>query len=105
MDRWPDGQMSKQVGSQNSMSRPGTSKVLALETRHPGLVEKVNAMFDHFATIKAVEAMIKADYGEHIGHSTICNYRKRIWMVQRDRMLAIRAKRTARQELVSEGRN
>jgi hypothetical protein len=76
-----------------------------LDNRHPGLVEKVDAMFDSFATIKAVEAMIQAEYGEHIGHSTICNYKKRFWRVRRNRDQAMRAATTAYQQLVSEGRN
>ena len=87
------------------MGRLGVSKVLALETRHPGLIQKVDAMFEAFATIKAVEGMIRAEYGERIGHSTICNYKRRFWTVRRDRGLAIRARQTAWQELVSEGRN
>ena len=85
--------------------RLGVSKVLVLGTRHPGLVEKVDAMFDEFATIKAVEAMIQADYGERIGHSTICNYKRRFWKVQRKRERAIRAATIAIQELTSERRN
>lgn len=85
--------------------RPGVSKVLVLGTRHPGLVEKVDAMFEEFATIKAVEAMIQADYGERIGHSTICNYKRRFWKVRRKREWAIRAATTAYQEWISERRD
>jgi len=85
--------------------RLGVSKVLVLGTRHPGLVEKVDAMFEEFATIKAVEAMIQTEYGERIGHSTICNYKRRFWKVRREREQAIRATTTAYQEWVSEGRN
>jgi hypothetical protein len=85
--------------------RLGDTKLRRLQARHPGLVEKVDLMFDAFATIKAVEGMIRAEYGEHVGHSTICNYRRRCWKVRRDRGLAIRARETAREELVSEGRN
>ncbi len=62
-------------------------------------------MFDAFATVKAIEAMIRTEYGERIGLSTICNYRKRIWQVRRDRELAARAAQSAYQEWVSEGRN
>lgn len=85
--------------------RLGVSKVLVLGTRHPGLVEKVDAMFDAFATIKAVEAMILAEYGEPIGHSTVCNYQRHIWKVRRKRERATRAATIAIQELISEGRN
>lgn len=85
--------------------RRGHSKVLALGARHPGLVENVNAMFNAFATINAVEAMIQAAYGEHIGHSTICNYKQRFWKVRRKRERAIQAATVAMHELISEGRN
>ena len=85
--------------------RRGHSKVLVLGARHPGLVEKVDAMFDSFAANNAVEAMIEAAYGEHIGHSTICNYKRRYWKVQRRRERATQAATVAMQELISEGRN
>lgn len=83
----------------------GDLKVFDLGTRHPGLVERIDAMFDAFATIKAVSAMIRAEYGERIGLSTISNYRKRIWQERRDREMAIKARQTAYQEWLSEGRN
>ena len=85
--------------------RLGASKVLALGARYPGLVEKVDAMFNEFATINAVEAMIQADFGEHIGHSTICNYKRRFWKVQRKRERTVQAATVAIQELISERGN
>jgi hypothetical protein len=83
----------------------GDSKVFDLGERHPGLVERVDAMFDQFATIKAVEAMLESEYGEHIGHGTLGNYRKHIWQGRREREMAIRARQLAYQEWLSEGRN
>ena len=83
----------------------GDTKLKRLEARHPGLVKKVDAMFEAFATIKAVEEMLQAEYGERVGHSAIGNYKRRSWKVRRDRGLAMRARQTAYQELVSEGRN
>ncbi|MGA3323163.1 MAG: hypothetical protein ABSF45_01715 [Terriglobia bacterium] len=83
----------------------GDTKLKRLEARHPGLVQKVDAMFDAFATIKAVEAMLQAEYGERVGHSAICNYKRRSWKVRRKRDQAARAAMTAYQELLSEGRN
>jgi len=87
------------------MGRLGVSKVQVLGARHPGLIQKVDAMFDAFATIKAVEAMLQAEYGERVGHSAICNYKRRSWKVRRKRDQAARAAMTAYQELVSEGRS
>ncbi len=87
------------------MGRLGVSKVLVLDTRHPGLVQKVDAMFEAFASIRAVEAMIRAEYSERISHTTIWNYKRQSWNVRRERDQAARAATTAYQELVSEGRN
>jgi hypothetical protein len=83
----------------------GDTKLNRLEARHPGLIARVNEMFDRFATIKAVEAMIKAEYGERIGHSTIRNYKGKIWKVRRNSDRAVRAAMAAWQEMVSEGRS
>ena len=87
------------------MGQPGTSKILALCARHPGLVEKVDAMFDAFKTIQGVKAVLQSEYGEHMSHTTICNYKRRFWRARRERELAAQAAMTAYQELVSEGRN
>jgi hypothetical protein len=87
------------------MGRLGTSILQVLDTRHPGLLRKVDAMLESFATIKAVEAMIQADYGERIGHSTIWSYKRRIWKVRRDGIQAAIVDMIAYQEFVSEGRN
>jgi hypothetical protein len=87
------------------VGRKGETKLQVLEARHPGLCQKVDAMFEAFATIKAVEAMIRAEHGERIGHTTLWNYKRLFWSVRRDRLQAIRAALTARQELASEGRS
>jgi len=83
----------------------GVSKVRALDTQHPGLVQKVDAMFEAFASIEAVAAMIRAEYGECISHTTVWNYKRQFWTVRRKRDEAARAAMAAYQELVSEGRN
>jgi hypothetical protein len=87
------------------MGRLGVSKVHVLDTRHPGLIQKVDAMFDAFASIQAVEAMIRGEYGERISHTTVWKYKRQSWSVRRKRDLKARAAMTAHQELVSEGRN
>ena len=87
------------------MPQLGASKMLALDTRHPGLIQKVDAMFEAFATIKAVKATILAEYGERLSHSTIWKYKKQSWNMRRKRDQAAKAATTAYQELVSEGRN
>jgi len=87
------------------MSQPGLMKVRWLGERHPGLIEKVDAMFEAFATIKEVKAMILAEYGERISHSTIWKYKKQSWSPRKKREQVAQAKQVAWQELASEGRN
>jgi uncharacterized protein (DUF58 family) len=87
------------------MPRLGVSKVLVLDTRHPGLIQKVEAMFEAFVSIAAVTAMIRSEYGERISYTTIRKYKRQFWSVRRKRDQAARAAMTAYQELVSEGRN
>ena len=87
------------------MGQLGVSKVLVLDTRHPGLVQKVDAMFDAFATVEDVEAMIRTEYGERISHTTVWKYKKQFWTVPRARSQKARAAMTAYQELVNEGKN
>jgi len=85
------------------MGRLGVSKVRALGTRHPGLVQKVDAMFSRFASFEAVTAMIRAEYGERISPTTVGKYKTQ-WSLARKREQARRAAMTAREELVREGR-
>ena len=83
----------------------GDTKLKRLEARHPGLVQKVDAMFEAFASIQAVTAMIRAEYGERLSHTTVWKYKKHIWSVRRDRAQASRVAMIAYQEWVSEGGN
>ncbi len=87
------------------MGRKGVTKLHSLDARHPGLCQKVDAMFAAFASIDAVAAMIRAEFGEPIGHATVWEYKRQIWSVRRRRDQAARAALTAYEELASEGRN
>jgi hypothetical protein len=86
------------------VARPDIKKLQVLEARHPGLIQRVDAMFEAFATIKAVKAMIQAEYDERISHSTIWKYKKHSWSVRQQRALEEKATTIALQELASEGR-
>lgn len=79
--------------------------MLTLDIRHPGLIEKVDAMFERFATINEVTAMIRAQYGEHISHGAMWNYKTQFVDARRKRVQAAQAALTAYQELLNEGRN
>jgi hypothetical protein len=75
-----------------------------LEARHPGLCQRVNAMFEAFATIDAVTQMIRSEYGERLSHTTIWKYKRQCWSAERKRLQATRAALFAFAELKSEGR-
>jgi hypothetical protein len=87
------------------MGRLGVSKVHVLGARHRGLVQKVDAMFEAFASIQAVAAMIRVEFGERLSHTTLWKYKRQFWNVPRKRDQEARAAMTAYQQWVSEGRN
>ena len=87
------------------MGRLGVLKVQTLGIRHPGLIQKVDTMFEAFASIEAVTAMIRAEYGERLSHTTVWKYKRQSWKVRRERERKARAAMTAYQELASEERN
>ncbi len=87
------------------MARLRKSKIQILEARHPGLRLKVDAMFEAFATVRAVSAMIEAHYGERLSHTSLWTYKRRSWRPQRDRIQERNVARIAFQELASEERN
>ena len=62
-------------------------------------------MFDAFASIQAVTAVIRAEYGERISHETVRRYKHQTWYVRRKRQQARQAVLTAFEELANEGRN
>jgi len=69
------------------------------------LVQKVDAMFEAFASIQAVAAMIRVEFGERLSHTTLWKYKRQFWNVPRKRDQEARAAMTAYQQWVSEGRN
>ena len=83
--------------------RRGSSKLEDIEARHPGFLQKVDAMFDAFVSIESVTAMIASEYGEHLSHTTVWKYKQQVWRARRNREQEARAAQTAWQELRSEG--
>jgi hypothetical protein len=86
------------------MRRLRHSKILALDANHPGLVRRVDEMFDSFATVRQVHATVRRDFGVHVCYETVWRYRKFHWSVKRDRALTAEAAMMARQELEAEER-
>jgi len=55
-----------------------------LESRHPGLCEKVHAMFEEFWPTQAVVQMIRTCYGERLSLRSIERYKQNHWRAQRE---------------------
>lgn len=87
------------------MGRLGISKIDVLGARHPGLVQKVDAMFEAFIPLRAVAKAILAQYGERLSHTSLWTYKRESWNVRRDQALAREATLAAYRELASEERN
>jgi hypothetical protein len=86
------------------MRRPAFLRIRDLDARCPGLIKKVDAMFESFASIEAVTQMVRRQSRDHISHTTIWNYKRFWWSVRRERDELMQAKAIAQQTLVNEGK-
>lgn len=86
------------------MGRHAVTKMQIFEARHPGLCQNVDAMFEAFTPLRAVAAVIQAQYGERISYTSIWKYKRKSWNVRRDQVREMNAAMTAFQELASEER-
>jgi len=66
------------------MRRLPVTKLQKLNARHPGLIEKVNAMFGEVWPTAEVRRMIQAQYGECLSLSSLEKCKSRHWRAQRD---------------------
>lgn len=66
------------------MKRHVVTKIQILGARHPGLREKVHAMFGEFWPAQQVKQMIQADYGERLSLRSIERYKQKHWRAQRE---------------------
>ena len=62
------------------MCRP--TKLQVLEARHAGLREKVQTAFNTGWPALAVQQLIEAQYGAHLGLSSVERYKRRHWQAQ-----------------------
>jgi len=69
------------------MLRRPVSKLLTLDCRHPGLRQKVYAMFDDLWTTRDVRQMLHAQFGEHVSLSCLEKYKARHRQEQRQMAL------------------
>jgi hypothetical protein len=75
-----------------------------LNALHPGLCEKVHAMFAECWPTKDVKQMLQAHYGERFSLSSLEKYKSKQWRAQRERIQEMSAALAASQELAGEAR-
>jgi len=66
------------------MRRRPVNKLQKLDALHPGLIDKVDAMFAEFWATGEIRQMIQAQYGERLSLSYIAKYKSQHWRAQRD---------------------
>jgi len=66
------------------MRRRPVSKLQKLESRNPGLRQKVEAMFDEGWPVRDVKYMIQAQYGEHLSLRSVERYKSKYWRSRRE---------------------
>ncbi len=66
------------------MRRRPIGKMQTLDARHPGLIEKVHAMFAEFWPTAEVRQMVQAHYGERLSLSSLEKYKSKHWRAQRE---------------------
>jgi hypothetical protein len=61
------------------MDRQTTTKLQMLENRYVGLCRQVDAMLETGIPLRTIAAVLEAQYGERVSHSTIWKYRRNCW--------------------------
>jgi hypothetical protein len=75
-----------------------------LDVRHPGLIDKVQAMFAEFWSTGQVKHMIQAQYGVRLSRSSVDRYKRRHWQARRELVQQASAALAAPQEFAGEAR-
>ncbi len=86
------------------MARRSYSKMRVLDVRHPGLMEKVHAMFAEFWSTQQVKQMIQAQYGERLSRSSVERYKRRHWQARRELVQEMSAALASAPEFAGEAR-
>jgi len=73
-----------------------------LDAWHPGLIEKMDAMFAEFWPAAEIRQMVQAHYGERLSLSAIEKYRSKQWRAKRDLVQQASAALAASQALAVE---
>ena len=66
------------------MRRPPPTKLQALTVRHPGLGDKIDAMFAELWPVRDIKRMIESHYGERLSRNSLDRYRRQHWQARRE---------------------
>jgi hypothetical protein len=80
------------------------TKMQKLDVWHPGLIEKVHAMFAEFAAMADVRHMVLAQYGERLSVRSLARYKQQHWRVRRELVQQMTEALATRQEFAAEAR-
>jgi hypothetical protein len=72
------------------MHRCSATKLQTLEARHPGLNQRVYAMFAECWPAAEVKQTIQTQYGERLSLRSLDRYKSKQWQAQRDVVQQIR---------------
>jgi len=86
------------------VKRQPLTKMQILEARHPGMCQKVDAMFAESWPTQAVKQMIQTHYGERLGLRSLERYKGKHWRVQRELAEQMSAAQAASQGIAGEAR-
>ena len=86
------------------MRRLPVSKMRKLDALHPGLIDKVDAMFAEFWPTAEIRQVVQAHYGERLSLSCLAKHKSRHWRAQRELVEQARAALAASQGFAGEAR-
>ena len=86
------------------MRRRPMTKLQLLDAWHPGLIEKVDAMFAEFWPPAEVRQIVQAQYGERLSLSYLEKYKREHWRAERELVEQASAALAASQGFAGEAR-
>jgi hypothetical protein len=81
------------------MQRHLTTKLQTMSARHPGLLDKMDAMFAEYWAVSEVKQMLEKQYGERLSRTSLERYRSTLWRARRELVLQAGAALSASQQL------
>jgi hypothetical protein len=77
-------------------------KLQILDGKHPGLLRRVDSMLEKFAGLRQVSEMIKTEYHEDAGHTSVTSYKQKFYQKWRALVQEQKATMKAIAEIIGE---